>query len=311
MNTLHFRYAVEVERTRSITQAAEHLFMAQPNLSKAIKELEDTLKITIFERTSKGVVPTPKGVEFLTYAKNILAQLDKMESLYVPENSKKQYFNISIPRGSYITTAFARFVADLDEREEIDVNVQETNSMQIINNIDSGASSLGIIRYQKVYENYFMDYLSEKGLCYDPIWEFEYVALMSKNHPYAEVEKIKHTDLKKFTEIIHGDNTIPYLLTQKNKKAKETSKVKKIYIYERCSQFELLTTVPSTYMWVSPIPEDLMNRYELVQRKCDLPNSQCKDLLVYPKGYKFTKLDKRFIDKLYTAKNEVALKEYH
>ena len=60
MNTLYFRYAVEVERSRSITQAAENLFMAQPNLSKAIKELEDSLGITIFERTPKGVIPTKR-----------------------------------------------------------------------------------------------------------------------------------------------------------------------------------------------------------------------------------------------------------
>ena len=58
MNTQHLKYAVEVERTGSITQAADNLYMAQPNLSKAIKELEDTLGISIFRRTSKGVVPT-------------------------------------------------------------------------------------------------------------------------------------------------------------------------------------------------------------------------------------------------------------
>ena len=68
MNTLHLKYAVEVERTRSISKAAENLFMAQPNLSKAIKELEDSLGITIFQRTSKGVVPTQQGAEFLKYA---------------------------------------------------------------------------------------------------------------------------------------------------------------------------------------------------------------------------------------------------
>ena len=72
MNTLHLKYAVEVERAGSITQAADNLFMAQPNLSKAIRELEEGLGITIFERTPRGVVPTPKGVEFLTRAKEIL-----------------------------------------------------------------------------------------------------------------------------------------------------------------------------------------------------------------------------------------------
>ncbi len=69
MNTLYFKYAVEVERLGSITQAADNLYMAQPNLSKAIKELEDSLGISIFKRTSKGVIPTQKGAEFLIYAK--------------------------------------------------------------------------------------------------------------------------------------------------------------------------------------------------------------------------------------------------
>ena len=65
MNTLHLKYAVEVERTGSISRAAENLFMGQPNLSKAIRELEETTGITIFKRTSKGVLPTPKLKAFL------------------------------------------------------------------------------------------------------------------------------------------------------------------------------------------------------------------------------------------------------
>lgn len=96
MNTLHFKYAIEVERTRSITQAAENLFMGQPNLSKAIKELEDTLGFVIFQRTSKGVAPTAKGSEFLVYARNILAQLEKMESLSDAGSAQTQQLSVSI-----------------------------------------------------------------------------------------------------------------------------------------------------------------------------------------------------------------------
>lgn len=311
MNTLHFKYAVEVERTRSITQAADNLYMAQPNLSKAIKELEDTIGITIFERTSKGVVPTKKGAEFLEYAKNILIQLDKMESLYMPENSDRQSFSIAIPRGSYIANSITKFVAELNPEKEIDVNVKETNSMQIINNLVEHRFNLGIIRYQTAYENYFLDYLAEKEICYDPIWEFEYLALMSKNHPLASSEEVQYSELNQFIELVHGDTIVPYIASGETKKTKEVKKAKKrIYIYERCSQFDLLTHIPTTYMWVSPIPDELLERYDLIQRKCQVANHKYKDLLVYPKGYKFTALDKKFLDKLYESKNEVALKEY-
>ena len=94
MNTLFFKYAVEVEKTRSITKAAEQLFMAQPNLSKAIRELEESMGFSIFERTSKGVFPTKRGVRFLEYAKNILNQLDRMEELSRPDHLDVQQFNI-------------------------------------------------------------------------------------------------------------------------------------------------------------------------------------------------------------------------
>ena len=307
MNTLHFKYAVEVERTRSITQAAENLFMAQPNLSKAIKELEDTLGIAIFERTPKGVIPTPKGAEFLSYAKNILEQIERMEQLYIPEDADRQRFRLSIPRGSYISHAFTRFVAALDAQRDIDVNLHETNSMQTIASVAAGRADLGIIRYQLDYENYFLDYLREKGLQCEPIWEFEYLALMSRRHPLAAQESVAYEKLQQFIELVHGDTVIPYLPSSKVHKSEAK---KRIYVYERGSQFDILSHIPTTYMWVSPIPESFLELYGLVQRKCPAAHHKYKDLLVYPSGYSFTALDRRFIDLLFASKNEVAFRQY-
>lgn len=69
MNLLHLKYAIEIEKTQSINKAAENLYMGQPNLSRAIKELERSMGVKIFQRTSKGMIPTPEGIEFLGYAK--------------------------------------------------------------------------------------------------------------------------------------------------------------------------------------------------------------------------------------------------
>ncbi len=311
MNTLHFKYAVEVERTRSITQAADNLYMAQPNLSKAIRELEDTLGIPIFERTPKGVVPTQKGAEFLSYAKNILSQLDKMEALYRPENPGRQCFAISIPRASYIADGFTKFAAELDMQKEIEISMQETNSMQAIANIAEHQFNLGIIRYQTAYENYFLDYLADKQICHDAIWEFDYLALMSKRHPLANAKQVEYAKLSSFIEIVHGDTMVPYIPSCAVRKSDGSPQgEKQIFVYERCSQFDLLMQIPKTYMWVSPIPDEFLRRYELVQRKCDASHHRYKDVLIYPKGYKFSALDKKFLDKLYESKNDVAFKEY-
>ena len=311
MNTLHFKYAVEVARTGSITQAADNLYMAQPNLSKAIKELEDTLGIPIFKRTSKGMVPTEKGAEFLIYAKNILTQVSEMESLYVSDSGIKQRFNIVIPRGSYISAAFTRFVSELDPALEIEVDVKETNSMQAISEVASGTYNIGIIRYQTIHERYFIDFLMSKDLAFDPIWEFEHLALMSREHPLAEENQISYEHLKRYIEIVHGDLGVPYLTDHDQKRVPTGEHLKKkIYVYERGSQFDMLCQVPTTYMWVSPIPGIWLNRYDLVQRRCTEADNKYKDVLIYPKSYDFSQLDKKYLDKLYESKNEVALKKY-
>ena len=316
MNTLHFKYAVEVEKTGSISQAAENLFMAQPNLSKAIKELEDSLGIVIFERTSRGVSPTAQGKEFLEYAKRILIQLHKMESIYVPqkEREKRQMLKVSIPRGSYISAGFANFVSALDMEKGIDITIQETNSLQTIANLADNGYNLGIIRYQTLYENYFIDYLKEKALESEPIWEFSCLALMSAEHPMAQCDELDvHALQKASIEIIHGDSVVPYLPTPEIKHTftKKDCHSKKIYVYERGSELELLTRVTNTFMWTSPLPQELLDRHHFVQRRCNINNNAFKDVFIYPHDYKLSAIDKLFLNKLYEMKNEVAFLKYN
>ncbi|MEG1557640.1 MAG: LysR family transcriptional regulator [Oscillospiraceae bacterium] len=317
MNTLHFKYAVEVEKTGSISQAAENLFMAQPNLSKAIKELEDTLGISIFERTSKGVVATEQGREFLEYAKQILVQLGKMESIYVTPDEKfnRQSIKLSMPRSSYISIGLSNFIKELDLAKEIDIHIQETNSLKAIDNVSGENFSLGIIRYQRIFEKYFTDYLKEKNLEHETVWEFERLVLMSTKHAMANLPSIDYRDLAGSSiEIVHDDNSIPYLVLPEVKKPwldeGTGGKTKRIYVYERGSQFDLLSHVHSTYMWVSPIPEELINRNSLIQRRCEVANNCFKDVLIYRKGYKLTDIEKKLINKIYEEKNEVFFANY-
>ena len=109
MNILHLKYAVEVAKTRSISKAAENLYMGQPNLSRAIKELEESLGITIFRRTTKGISITPDGEEFLQYARQIVQKVEEVEQIYQNGRQKKQTFSVSVPRASYLSFAMADF----------------------------------------------------------------------------------------------------------------------------------------------------------------------------------------------------------
>ncbi len=87
MNTQYFQYVLVVDRERSISRAAERLFISQPSLSKAIREMEDTLGYAVFERSPKGVIPTPEGEKLLVSARRIVAELEKMESIRTPDQA--------------------------------------------------------------------------------------------------------------------------------------------------------------------------------------------------------------------------------
>lgn len=306
MNVMHMKYAVEIANTKSISKAAENLYMGQPNLSRAIKELEESLGITIFKRTTKGISVTPEGEEFLQYAKRIISQVEEVEEIYRNGKSKKQRFSVCVPRASYISDAFAEFAKNIDTSVSAEIFYKETNSMRTINNIVKEDYNLGIIRYQSSFDKYFTSMFNEKKLMHETITEFSYVLLMSKSHPLADKEEIELKDLADYIEISHADPYVPSLPLIDVKKAELSESVDKhIFVFERGSQFVLLEKVPTTFMWVSPIPDELLEKYSLVQKKCIGNTKVYKDVLIYRKGYKLTELDDAFITEVCTAKRKI------
>lgn len=312
MNTLHFKYALEVERTRSITQAADNLYMAQPNLSKAIRELEDNVGFAIFDRTPKGVIPTPQGAEFLEYARKIVAQLDKIQLLQRSVNPDRLSLKVALANGSYASHALKAFIAELDTDKDIDVNVMESDAVLTIDGVSERRYNFGIIRYRTEHENYFIDYLSDKELVHDLVWEYDYLLLLSNQSPLAELEELRYSSLSGFIELLSGHPSVPYLSQYDMKKNAASNKTgKRIYIFDRYSQLELLSHLPNAYMWVPPCHDEMLDRFGLIQRRCRISNRKSKDVLIYPKGYQFSPLEKKFLDKIYESRNALAFREYN
>lgn len=299
MNLQHFKYVVEVEKTGSISQAAENLFMNQPNLSKAIKDLEQSLGIALFHRTSRGVTPTAEGMEFLEYARGILSQIEEMEAHFSGRDKDCHTLRLSIPRSSYIAEAFTAFVASLDPKKGMDVTFSEVGTHQAIRNILEEKHHLAVIRYQSLYESYYLRFLEDQGLEWEEFWEFDSLVLMSQSHPLTACPELEISQLKQYVEIAHDDLSIP------NFPIRETNiPRRRIYVQERGSQLDLLTRIPETYMWVSPMPQDLLERGNLVQRRCAAPHMTQKDVLVYAKGHT-PGLEQQFVEKLKEAREQV------
>ncbi|MBQ3161057.1 MAG: LysR family transcriptional regulator [Oscillospiraceae bacterium] len=298
MNILHMKYAVEVARVGSLSQAAQNLILAQPNLSRSIKELEAEIGIKIFERSTKGMLLTPEGEEFIGYAKEILNHIDHVDKIYKTGAAKKQKFSISVPRACYISEAFAEFTKSIPDTQ-VEIFYKETNSQRTISNILNSDYKLGIIRYAENYDKYFKSMLEEKELVYEMIAEFSYRLIMSRDCPLAQKENITFDDLEDYIRIAHADPYVPSLSMAKVVREELPDNVKRcIYIFERASQFDLLSKNNQTFMWVSPAPEDVLEKYNLVQRKCESNTKIYKDILIYKNGYKLTELDKKFITEL-------------
>ena len=308
MNLLHLKYAVEVARTRSITMAAENLYMGQPRLSRAIKELEDSLGITIFKRTSKGIVPTPEGEIFLTHANRILNEVREVETIYNPYAKDKQRMNISIPRAGYLAHALKQLVGELDLTKEIEINYRETNSLKAINNILQNNYNLGIIRFAIEYEPYFERFLSEKGLRWEDVWEFDPIVLMSREHMLAGKPDLCFSDLVDCdcVQLGHGDPYVPSLPLAEVRKGEFPEEINKhLFIYERASGYEILSTIPTTFLLTSPMPEIILKRYDLVQRRLKGGKRRYKDVLIWRENYKFTELDQAFIQEIKRVRDKV------
>lgn len=305
MNFTHLKYVVEIANCKSINKAAEKLYVGQPNLSRALKELEADLGITIFERSPRGISLTPDGEFFIQYAKKILKQIDDIESIFKTESHSKKRFAISVPRASYITDAFSKFTKSFDKSDTVEFFYKETNSMRTIKNLTENDYKLGIIRYGENFDRYYKIMMKEKNLSYEMIAEFRYVLLMSKDSPLAMHEKITYADLADYIEIAHADPYVPSLPFAEVKKEEfPDNSTRRIFLFERASQFEILSQNHESFMWVSPIPQTLLDRYGLVERTCEENQKKYKDVLIHNKDYTLSELDKKFIDYLVAAKKE-------
>ena len=298
------KYAVEVAKVGSLNKAAETLLIAAPNISRSIKDLEADIGISIFDRTAKGMELTPEGEEFINYAKGILSQIEEVERYYKKGSSKKQKFSISVPRACYISEAFSQFSKSLS-KDAAEIFYKETNSQRTIRNMLEHDYKLGIIRYAENYDKYFKTMLEEKGFCYEMVTEFTYSLLMSADNPLAQKDVVTFDDLSDYIEIAHADPYVPSMPFSKVVKEELPDNInRRIFIYERASQFDLLSNNPETFMWVSPAPDSLLKRYNLVQKKCVDNKKIYKDILIYKNGYKLSKLDRQFITELCEAKRK-------
>lgn len=306
MNLLHMKYAVEIAETNSINKAADKLYVGQSALSRAIKELEASIGVTLFERSAKGMFLTPDGEIFIRYAKNILKQVDEVEEMFSHGSVSKRHFSVSVPRSSYISDAFSEFSKLIGKDAEIEIYYKETNALRTVRNVLQDDYKLGIIRYAENYDRYYKSMMDEKGLDYELITEFSPVLIINEKSPLAEKENITSGDLKGYFEASHPDPYVPSLPTSEVKKEElPENSPRRIFVFERASLLELLSENEETFTVGSPVPEKTLRRYGLVARKYVDSDRKYKDMLIHRKDYIHSELDDLFIECVIASKRKI------
>lgn len=178
------RYIVEVARCGSINEAAKKLYITQPSLSTAIKELEEEFNIKVFIRTTKGVSLTTEGIEFLGYAKQILDQAELLEQHYNNKIPSKQLCSISTQHYAFAVNAFVNLIKR-NHTNEYEFTLRETRTHDIITDVATLRSEVGILYLNDFNQKVIKRLLKENQLTFSPLFEAAPHVFISTQHPLS------------------------------------------------------------------------------------------------------------------------------
>ena len=194
MTLTQLKYVITVAQTKSMNEAAKQLFISQPSLSAAIKDLEEEIGIEIFRRNNKGVVLMPEGEEFVGYARQVVEQYSLIETKYIDKENVKKKFGVSTQHYTFAVKAFVEMVKQFG-MEEYEFAIRETKTYEVIEDVKNFKSEIGILYLndfnQKILYKLFMDY----GLEFHPILECHIYVYIWKGHPLAGQKEITLEEL--------------------------------------------------------------------------------------------------------------------
>jgi len=200
MNFQKLKYAVVAADSGSFREAARRLFVAQSSLSTAIKELEAEYQIQIFERTKKGIFVTETGNEFLSYARDILSQIDVLERRYL-EPTERKLFSVSGQHYEFVSDAFAHLLESIDESTNIDYRLLEANTDRILQDVKTAYSELGIIYQNHNNINVLNQYLKRYEMEFHPLGESYPHVIVGWHHPLANRDSVELEELAEYPAI--------------------------------------------------------------------------------------------------------------
>ena len=197
MTLQQLKYIVTVAETGNITEAAKRLFISQPSLTNAVRELENEMQVTIFNRTNKGVVVTNEGDVFLSYARQILEQVGLLEEKYLNVKERRPRFSVSCQHYSFAVNAFVDVIKAIDANQ-YDFTLRETQTYEIIEDVSKLRSEIGILYVSSKNEEIIGKLLKQNDLEFQELFIAKPHVFIYSKHPLAERENIALEELEEY-----------------------------------------------------------------------------------------------------------------
>ena len=197
MTLQQLRQVIAVADSGSMNEAAKRLYITQPSLSAAIKELEKEIGIEIFLRSNRGIVTTADGEEFLGYARQIVEQYQLMEDKYVNVGTRKKKFSVSMQHYTFAVEAFIHLAREYG-MDTYEFAVKETKTMEIINDVRNQTSEIGVIYMNDFNSKVIGKILREDSLEFIPLFDCNIYVFMSKGNPLSGIGARYVAELQKY-----------------------------------------------------------------------------------------------------------------
>ena len=196
MTLQQLRYVIEIADSGSMNEAAKKLFISQPSLSGAVKDLENELGFEIFIRSPKGMITSSEGEEFLGYARQVNDQFDLLSNHYLDRKTKKK-FSVSMQHYSFAVEAFVEVVKQYG-MEKFEFAVYETRTDEVIENVKNFKSELGILYINDFNEKVIKKLLNTNSLEFNELFTCDTFVYLSNSHPLAGRKEISIEELSDY-----------------------------------------------------------------------------------------------------------------
>lgn len=239
MTLQQLKYAVTVSESGTISAAAEKLFISQPSLTTALRDLEQELGITIFSRTNRGVIVSREGEEFLGYARQILSQAQLLQEHFGARPEGELRFSVSSQHFNFTVLAFAQLVRAYPG-PRYSLCFRETTTYEVLSDVSQMRSEIGVLALNDGTRPYLQRLFQKLNLSFTELIRVPAELYLSVDHPLANRPSVTLADMAPYPCISfeQGDHNGQFFFEGLSAAAAQSPK--NICVRERATEYQLI-----------------------------------------------------------------------